>query len=243
MKKPSGFTLIELSIVLVIISLIVGGVIGGKALIKSAKIQNVITEVTGYKTAIQAFKLQYDGFPGDIREAYDYWGVAAGCTDTFSLNPPYSGCNGNGNGTIETRENRRAWQHLSLADIIPGTYAGVWANAAANGGASLAEYNSVYPPSATDGNYTIVGYPATGNRFHLSSPDTSGSQVTPTEGTISPPDARLIDKKLDDGAPSTGSVMTQGAPMPGFSYADCIDGTRYDVSITTPNCIMLFFFN
>ena len=45
MKKQSGFTLIELAIVLVIIGLLLGGVLKGQELINSAKVKNMATDI------------------------------------------------------------------------------------------------------------------------------------------------------------------------------------------------------
>lgn len=45
MKNQSGFTLIELSIVLVIIGLIVGGVLVGRDLIKAAEVRAQVSQI------------------------------------------------------------------------------------------------------------------------------------------------------------------------------------------------------
>jgi len=68
----SAFTLIELSIVLIIISLIVGGIIGGKSLIHSAEIQSISRDINKNLAAINSFNLQYDALPGDFNEATSY---------------------------------------------------------------------------------------------------------------------------------------------------------------------------
>ena len=57
LKASSGFTLIELSIVIVIIGLIVAGVVGGQVLVKQAKLKGVVSDVEKYRTALNAFKL------------------------------------------------------------------------------------------------------------------------------------------------------------------------------------------
>src|SRR5438477_2747635 len=66
--RPSqqGFTLIELSIVLVIIGLIVGGILVGQDLIKAAEIRATVGQVEKYNSAVNTFRSKYNGIPGDI---------------------------------------------------------------------------------------------------------------------------------------------------------------------------------
>jgi prepilin-type N-terminal cleavage/methylation domain-containing protein len=66
MHTRSGFTLIELSIVLVIIGLIAGGVLVGRDLIEAARIRQQITEIEQFKTAVNTFRIKYNGLPGDL---------------------------------------------------------------------------------------------------------------------------------------------------------------------------------
>ena len=61
-----GFTLIELSIVLVIIGLIVGGVLTGQDLIKAAEIRATVGQYEKYNTAVNTFRTKYNGIPGDL---------------------------------------------------------------------------------------------------------------------------------------------------------------------------------
>ena len=61
-----AFSLIELSIVLIIIGLLVAGVTGGASLIESAKIQSLINELTTYKQAVYTFKSLKYRLPGDF---------------------------------------------------------------------------------------------------------------------------------------------------------------------------------
>ena len=56
---PKGFTLIELSIVLVIIGLIVGGVLVGQDLIYAAKVRAQATQFERLKTAVYTFQGKY----------------------------------------------------------------------------------------------------------------------------------------------------------------------------------------
>ena len=57
--KKYGFTLIELSIVIVIIGLIVGGVLVGRDLIRASQLRGLISEVEEFKTAANTFRLKY----------------------------------------------------------------------------------------------------------------------------------------------------------------------------------------
>jgi prepilin-type N-terminal cleavage/methylation domain-containing protein len=68
--QNQGFTLIELSIVLVIIGLIVGGVLVGQNLIAAAAVRAQISQIEKYQTAANAFRGKYGYLPGDIPNPY-----------------------------------------------------------------------------------------------------------------------------------------------------------------------------
>ena len=61
-----AFSLIELSIVLIIIGLLVAGITGGASLIESTKIKALGDEINSYKQAYFAFKALNDRVPGDL---------------------------------------------------------------------------------------------------------------------------------------------------------------------------------
>lgn len=65
-KKRKAFSLIELSIVLIIIGLLVAGVTGGASLIKNAELRSITSEARGYQTAVNSFYAKYGGLPGDF---------------------------------------------------------------------------------------------------------------------------------------------------------------------------------
>ncbi len=66
LKYKNGFSLIELSIVLIIIGLLVAGITGGQSLIESARNRNLISEMKNYDQALGTFYSLKDRLPGDI---------------------------------------------------------------------------------------------------------------------------------------------------------------------------------
>lgn len=134
-----GFTLIELSIVLVIIGLIVGSVLVGQDLIRAAQIRAVISDVEQYQTAALTFKLKYNCLPGDCPNATTFWGTRAvsncGASTTPSSNADKATCDGNGDKIIWgaagtqayswAREKLRFWQHLAAAELIAEDLSGI----------------------------------------------------------------------------------------------------------------------
>src|SRR6201999_103149 len=91
--SEQGFTLIELSIVLVIIGLIVGGVLVGQDLIRAAEIRATLTQVEKFNTAVNTFYGKYGALPGDMNN-----GVAL----TFGfLSRAGTAGQGDGNGLMD----------------------------------------------------------------------------------------------------------------------------------------------
>ena len=66
--KNNGFTLVELSIALVIIGLLVGGILVGRDLIESARIRTQVRQIEQLNTAANTFKNKYGSLPGDIHQ-------------------------------------------------------------------------------------------------------------------------------------------------------------------------------
>lgn len=124
-NKKHGFTLVELSIILVIIGLIVGGVMVGQDLIKAAAIRSQISQIEQYNTAVNAFKLKYGYLPGDIPEPdasdfgfkprglYDGQGDGDGClTGTWANITNYKRV------TFVSGENAMFWVDLYMSNLI-----------------------------------------------------------------------------------------------------------------------------
>jgi prepilin-type N-terminal cleavage/methylation domain-containing protein len=113
LNKKSGFTLVELAIVIVVIGLLVGGVLQGQELIKQAKLRAVINEQKNFERAVYSFQSKYNALPGDMPNAFQFFGANCGADTTDDS----VGCNGDGNGIIEgyypKSEGVKAWEHLS----------------------------------------------------------------------------------------------------------------------------------
>ena len=145
LRSQSGFSLVELSIVLVILGLLVGGVLSGQALIRAAELRAVTSEYNRWVTATQTFRDKYFALPGDMPNATAFWGTVGNggtgtCGNSSTVSNIGSGtetCDGNGDGNIGTRlepgEAFRFWQHLSNAGLIEGNYAGVGDDSSGDG--------------------------------------------------------------------------------------------------------------
>jgi len=122
-----GFTLVEMSIILVIIGLIVGAIFTGSTLSRSAALKSVITDFNTYKTAIHAFDEKYTSYPGDLVNARAYW-------PNDSVYAGFVTQNGNGDRRIEwASESHQSWQHLNAAELIPGKFTGIFGSGSRTG--------------------------------------------------------------------------------------------------------------
>ena len=115
-RRQSGFTLIEIAIVLVIIGLLLGGILKGQELITQGRIRNVSNDLQSMTAAINLYQGRYLALPGDDAGAAARWGIAA----------PTGGTLGDGiiagtyNSTTATDESRQFWLHLRRAGLVGG---------------------------------------------------------------------------------------------------------------------------
>lgn len=214
-SRRSGFSLVELSIVLVIIGLIIGGVMAGSSLIRNSRLHSVLTDVENYRQATQQFSDKYQALPGDFLTATTVWGADAACPATPANSvPKQATCNGNGNGSIDTVETWRFWQQLANAAMISGYYSGV----SPNGAWTTASIGINAPMSKADGaGYSIYyygNYTSADARWfndvygHVFMFGSVGPDVFTTGPAITPEEAASIDAKADDGKPAYGIIMS-----------------------------------
>lgn len=260
-----AFSLVELSIVLVILGLLVGGILAGQSLIRASELRAVTNEYQRYTTAVFAFRDKYFALPGDMTNATSFWGTAAACPGTSSTPSTTSAtCNGDGDGRMlwtagpTSNEIFRSWQHLANAGLIEGTYSGV-ANSTTvsnytyglvgtnlprskmnNAGWAFFHAGSVAISDTTffDGQY--------GNLLFFG----ANTATSLSEGVIlKPEEAWNIDTKLDDGKPATGAVVSR-ENSGGSTSTACSDlaasttvslaASNYSLSNTGINCPLVF---
>ena len=187
-SQQSGFTLVEIAIVLVIIGLLLGGILKGQELINSARVKNLANDFRVVPTYIYAFQDKFRALPGDDAQAQNHVGATA--------------TNGNGNGVIEgawnatTGESFQFWQQVRMANLAAGptdtadpTYA---PRNATNGRLGIS--------SATNAQLQIAGMTGT---YLVCSSGILGSFVL------------QLDIQMDDGNPATGSMraVADGAAL------------------------------
>lgn len=120
-----GFTLIEISIVLVVIGFLASGVVLGRELISAYQLRNVASDLEKFRTATMAFKLKYDTLPGDMfpEEAakFGLFQITAPCGPPCTFGDGHIG-NSSANPTFVT-EIYAYWRHLSEAGMLGANYA------------------------------------------------------------------------------------------------------------------------
>jgi prepilin-type N-terminal cleavage/methylation domain-containing protein len=232
-----GFTLIEMSIVLVVIGLIIGGILVGQDLIKAAAVRSQISQIEKYNTAVHAFQNKYGYLPGDMIAAYaSQFGLVTRCTFGSSGNEGDGDGNGiiEGNGNtwnncglghggccIQMGETMMFWGDLALAGLIEGHYETTDGQSQFNNGSNgYSSPNGLLPPAsigATNSVYVYSdgsssGHPGSNNYFGISvvtTGNSGGNNAFGTQVGLTVSQAYNIDKKMDDGSPESGKVIAQ----------------------------------
>ncbi|HLJ93842.1 MAG TPA: prepilin-type N-terminal cleavage/methylation domain-containing protein [Gemmataceae bacterium] len=229
MHRPSrhGFTLIELSIVLVIIGLIIGGVLVGRELIHVAAVRAQITQIGEINTAVNESQTKYSCLSGDCYNATAFFAnvtngngdgrIAGYCTSdgaTPSEVPYLNGfyCQLWG---VQAPEWFHAYDHLAAAGLVKlPRYDETDATNNHGGGA-------YYQQALRAGNYkpsahvyagqagVVFGYEPGGHRIRLGACTLAdwGVQVVVFGCAPPPSDLLSIDAKLDDGSLTTGRAF------------------------------------
>ena len=118
-NKQSGFTLVEIAIVLVIIGLLLGGVLKGQELINSAKVKNFATDFRNIPLYIYGYQDKFRALPGDDPAVATHVTGATLATTPAGLQGN-GVINGNWDSTTDTDETYLFWQHVRLAGLAAG---------------------------------------------------------------------------------------------------------------------------
>jgi len=246
--KVKGFSLVELSIALVIIALLATGVMGGTKILQTSRLSTVIKEISAIKTAVDIFDAQYKALPGDFSNANSIW------SDCLS---------GDGNKDLynvsdDAWEGVSSFGHMYYANILPKSPAPY---------ATLSEMTNVcqegtwYLSDGLNIAYHLDGLRRVSRDFtnaaNAFGPDTTGdpkrsfividgiqgdgnASIDFSTTALTGKQAFYIDNKIDDKIPNFGQVVSDRGANDGTS--GCFSGAAYDVVTTTKKCTMFIRF-
>lgn len=232
-----GFTLIELSIVLVIVGLLIGGVLSGRTLLRASELRSLTNDYQKYSSAVVQFRDKYNALPGDMPNAYSYWAGQGSCSyDTVVNATSVTACNGNGDGNIDlnTGEAFKTWFHLKLAGMIEGGYTGLFAD---NWGGYTPYYcfiidvNTPGTKVSKSSFFAMFSTILTARGWWSGGDSSSQINFIMYDDWANKPltvsEAWSIDTKLDDGKPGSGRVTADQ------STYTCSTGASHDITTAT----------
>lgn len=183
-----GFTLVELSIVLVIIGLLIGGILVGQSLIDSAQMNQAIRQIQQYDIAVSNFRERFRQLPGDSSLM-----IPAGNNDRDIRDPVPGGdlCDGE-----VCEENYSFWKHLTDANVLEGSYTNNWVDEEPSEGDQ---------PDFLDAPLIALSIPFDTAEFN------PAGWFYRTSSHIAGESLVAIDVKIDDTDPTTGFVRNNNA--------------------------------
>lgn len=253
----AGFTLVEMSIVLVIIGLIIGGVLVGRDLINAATVRAQISQIEKYNAAVNTFRNKYGDLPGDLP-------AASASNFGFTARLGIAGY-GDGNGILDSGgawfatifsgdnsspppEPALFWMDLSQAKLIPASF--TWTTTGPGGtflpsdaapSAKLGGGNYIYAMGCVweePGNPYVVStnyWGISGLDFSNGGYGAEGQWPYGYPQNVTVVSAYNIDKKIDDGLPQTGRVTASLIGPSNSSYSWVMqDMGPGDTSTATP---------
>lgn len=230
-----GFTLVEAAIALVIASIMIGGALQGMQMVQNQRITSTLTRVNQIQAATQHFRDTYKGLPGDLSDGHTRInGCSAACEnnapgagDGFVGAPAWdlatfqSASIANAANTTNAGETVLFWFELGKAGLMPGITSDGVTGVAATFGRALpaAPLGGGFLVGNSDGLQagTAQGRPAGAGVYSMAgtvlalAPRPATLTSTARAQIISPSLAQIMDKKMDDGLPNSGTVQAYGA--------------------------------
>lgn len=213
MKKTNqrrGFTLVELSIVLVIIGLLIGGVLTGQQIIRNARITNAVSGIQAYQAQFQTYAQNYGALPGDDAAAKARFSALSssvcsgtGCGDgKLGTNSSYNAAS---DATGAAAESRYVWAQLRAAGLVKNQI--------------VNNSTAVQPANPFGGIYG----------FQNGSSDGVFTTTVLCLDQVPADAAQAIDARLDDGVKNAGAMQS----ISGGSDSDTtyVDGQTYTLCI------------
>ncbi len=200
-RRQSGFTLIEIAIVLVIIGLLLGGILKGQELINSARVKNLATDFRNVPVFIYGYQDKFRALPGDDPAAIEH--VTA--TNNGDGDGVIEGAWDSGTAAIPT-EAFLFWQHVRLAGLAPGPT-----------DLAATDYRPRNAVGGAIGVQSTAPFTGIGGTYFICSGGILGSY------------AKQLDIQLDDGNTETGSLMV-GTTLPtAIATGTIVDASPYTV--------------
>jgi len=192
-KNNNAYTIIEISIVVIILSVILSLITNIKITQQNEQLKKIIAEIEQYNSEIRNFKIKYGFLPGDLKK-----------TQIFNLS--VNNTDGNENSLIEDKNQQDGIydRNLKMDGEIPNFWLHLYKSGFSASSKKIFPYSDFLKTS-----FLVFSYDRR-NYYHLAVSGINFDKSIKTKDNLDPNQAYLIDKKFDDGLPFSGNVFAFG---------------------------------